>query len=118
MKRTQKNINQEIKDLETQIDDIENIRKHCPKIVELENEIRKIKDAYWEDVKTQREVWRSDIDALRGELIRRKQDNELQISERVKKWLRDYTSGVSFGYKEPKIVWISEDERFVIITSP
>lgn len=116
--RTQKDINQEIKVLEAKIDDIQNIRKHSPELVELESKIRKIKDEYYEKNKVSISCLESDIQALKKELKNKKEGNGIILSERIKKWFREYQSGVQFGYKDPKIVWVSEDERFVIITSP
>lgn len=118
MSRTQKDINQEIKTLESQIDDIQNIRKHRPELVELEEKINKIKQNYREEIETQVSVWNSDIYALKNELKKKKIEGQIQLSERVEKWFRNYKSGIGWGYKEPKIVWISEDERYVIITNP
>lgn len=116
--RTQKEINQEIKALEARIDDIQNIRKYRIEIVKLETRIREIKNEYQEEIKTSVDCWGSDIQALKKELKNKKEDNKLQISERVKRWFSNYKSGIGWGYKEPTIVWISEDERFVIITDP
>ena len=116
--RTQKEINQEIKNLENQIDDTRNLRKHRPEIVELERKIEAIRASYREETETSIACWKSDIEQLKKELKNKKEDNQIQLSEKVKKWFRNYLSGVSFGYKDPKIIWISPDERFVIITSP
>ncbi len=116
--RTQKDIKQDIDTLESQILDIKNVAKHCPEIIELETKARELRNSYWEEIRSQVSVWNSDIDALKKELKNKKEEKQIQISERVQKWLRHYLSGVSFGYNEPRISWISEDERFVIITSP
>ena len=40
------------------------------------------------------------------------------MSETVQKWFDKYIRGIDWGYKEPKIVWVSPDERFAIITAP
>jgi hypothetical protein len=117
-KRTQKQINEEIKAIEAQISDIRDVRKHHPELVELEKKVYEIKQKHYEESQSLINCWDSDIDALKKELKRKKEDNDIQLSERVEKWLRKYLSGVNFGYKEPRIVWISEDERYVIITSP
>lgn len=116
--RTQKDINQEIKNLENQIDDTRNIRKHRPEIVELEKKIQDIRDKYHEETDSLIVCWRSDIAQLKKELKNKKEDGQIQLSEKIQKWFRNYLNGVDFGYKDPKIVWISPDERFVIITSP
>jgi len=118
MSRTQKDINQEIRNLENQIEDTHDIRKNRPEYVELEKKMEKIRREYREETDSQIDVWRSDIQALKKELARKKEDNKIQLSERVQQWFKKYLGGVSFGYKEPKIVWISEDEKYVIITSP
>jgi hypothetical protein len=117
-KRTLKAIQTDIKTLETQLDDIKDIRKHCPELVKLEEQIQKIKENYREEINAQVNCWESDIQQLNKELKDKKEDNKLQLSEKVEKWFRHYKSGVSWGYKEPKIVWISPDERFAIITAP
>lgn len=114
-KRTQKDIKQEIENLDNQIFQI---KKYPSEIIELEKKLYDMKNAHLDEVRPQVNVWKSDIEALKLELRKKKEENQIQLSERVEKWLSKYTSGVSFGYAEPKIVWISEDERFVIITSP
>ncbi len=118
MSKTQKDINQEIKAIEAQIEDTKNIRKHRPEYAELEKKMEVIRAAYREETDSLISCWKSDIQALKKELKNKKEDNKLQLSGDVQRWLRKYLSGVSFGYKEPKIVWISEDEKYVIITSP
>lgn len=118
VKRTLKAIQADIKTLETQLDDIKDIRKHCPELVKLEEQIQKIKEDYREEIKAQVNCWESDIQQLNKELKNKKEDNKLQLSESVQKWFRKYISGIDWGYKQPRIVWISPDERFAIITSP
>lgn len=117
-KRTQKAIQEEINTIEKQLDDIQDIRKHRPELKELEDKIQKIKSDYREEIQSQVNCWKSDIEQLKKELKNKKLDNELQLSEKVQKWFRHYKSGVGWGYKEPKIVWVSPDERFAIITAP
>lgn len=118
MSRTQKEINQEIRNLENQIEDIRDIRKNRPEYAELEKRMEKIRREYREETESQVDVWRSDIQALKKEIARKKEDNKIQLSDRVQQWFRKYLSGVDFGYKKPRIVWISEDERYVIVTNP
>jgi hypothetical protein len=118
MNKTQKDINQEIKAVEAQIEDIKNIRKHRPEYAELEKKMEAIRRAYREETDSLVSCWESDIQALKKELKKKKEENKLQLSEDVQRWFRKYLGGVNFGYKEPKIVWISEDEKYVIITSP
>jgi hypothetical protein len=118
MSKTQKDINQEIKSIEAQIEDTKNIRKHRPEYAELENKMDAIRRAYREETDSLIYCWESDIQALKKELKRKKEDNKLQLSETVEKWFRKYLSGVNFGYKSPRIVWVSEDEKYAIITSP
>lgn len=118
MSRTQKEINQEIRNLENQIEDIRDIRKNRPEYAELEKRMEEIRREYREETESQVDVWRSDIQALKKEITRKKEDNKIQLSDRVQQWFRKYKSGVNFGYTPPRIVWISEDEKYVIITSP
>lgn len=117
-KRTQKQINDDIRAIEAQIDDIRDVRKHHPELVELEKNVYEIKQKHFEESQSLISCWNSDIDALKKELKRKKEENSIFLSENVEKWFRKYLGGVNFGYKSPKIVWISEDERYVIITSP
>lgn len=116
--RTQKEINEEIKALENQIEDTRNIRKHRPEIVELEKKIQEIRNAYWEENQGLINCWQDDIRALKQELQRKKSEKEIYLSEKVQKWFSNYLGGIDWGYKTPRIVWISPDERFVIITNP
>ncbi len=118
MSKTQKDINQEIKAIEAQIEDTKNIRKHRPEYAELEKKMEAIRRAYREETDSLISCWESDIQALKKELKKKKEENKLQLSEDVQRWFRKYLGGVNFGYKEPRIVWISEDEKYVIITSP
>lgn len=118
MSKTQKDINQEIKAIEVQIEDTKNIRKHRPEYAELEKKMEVIRAAYREATDSLISCWKSDIQALKKELKNKKEENKLQLSGDVQRWFRKYLSGVSFGYKEPRIVWISEDEKYIIITSP
>lgn len=118
MGKTQKEINDNIKDLENQIDDIRDYRKQRPDIAKLEEELSVLKNEYRKEISYSLKVLESDIEALKNELKRKKAEKEIYLSEKIQKWLRNYLSGVSFGYREPKIVWISKDERFSIITDP
>lgn len=117
-KRTQKEIKLEIETLEKQIDDIRDIRKQRPDIAALEDQVRAMKQAYIQEIESSVNCWRSDIQYLKKELENRKKDNEIYLSERVREWFRQYKRGIDWGYKEPRIVWVSPDERFVIITNP
>jgi len=117
-KRTQKDIKLEIENLEKQIDDIKDIRKQRPDIAILEDQVRAMKQSYMQEIESSVTCWRSDIQYLKKELENRKKDGEIYLNERISKWFRQYIGGIDWGYKDPKIVWISPDERFAIITSP
>lgn len=118
MERTQKAIKNEIDTLEADIANKKNYRKNCPKIVELEKEIQQLRQQYFEENQSTIDCWESDLEALKDELKKKKSEKALYIPEKLEKWFRKYKSGVSFGYGGIKIIWISPDERFVILTCP
>lgn len=93
MSKTKKEINDNIKELENQIDDISNYRKHRRDIAKIEDELRKLKNDYWEEAQSSINCWQSDIDALKKELKMKKEDSSIQLSEKVQKWFRKYLSG-------------------------
>lgn len=55
---------------------------------------------------------------LREELEDKKLSKRIQLSDYLLEWLKQYMIGIDWGYKNPVIVWHSEDERFVILTHP
>jgi hypothetical protein len=46
-----------------------------------------------------------------------KNNEPIKLSESLQKWFNRYSSGVRFGYGKQilSIIWVSDDERFVII---
>lgn len=116
-KRTQKVIKAEIDALEAEISNKQDYRKNCPKIVELEKEIRQIKEKYFEDNQLTINCWENDLQVLKVELKKKKAEKALFIPEKLEKWFQTYILGIDWGYGGIKIVWISPDERFVILTN-
>jgi hypothetical protein len=114
--RTQKEIKLDIEKIESDIDDIENYRKHIPGYEEMEKKLQALRYKYMEDIRNQVNVWKSDVDALKKEIKNIKLDKELVPSDKISLWFRNYKGGVHWGYGGLKIAWISDDERFVILT--
>lgn len=110
------------KEIKARLKKIEELRKNTwrcndPKYLALINEANKIKSE-WEksqgsvraDLETERKCLESDLRAL-------KEKNELEVPDHLKKWLKEYSQGVDWGYGGLKIRWISDDEKWCIITN-
>lgn len=102
--------------------EIEKLRKnqfHCtdPKYLELINEANKIKQAWYKKQESFREDLNTERKCLESDLIALKEKNELVVPDHIKRWLLEYNQGVDWGYGGLKIRWISEDEKWCIITN-
>ena len=71
-----------------------------------------------EKIEPEEEKLNEKLIKLRKELEDKRLSGKLQLSEKLTQWLRQYMSGIDWGYKNPVVVWHSDDERFVILTHP
>jgi hypothetical protein len=76
----------------------------------IEEKWQKKQQGLREDLETERRCLESDLKAL-------KEKGELKIPDHIKKWLKQYSEGVDWGYGGLKIRWISPDEKWAIITN-
>lgn len=108
------------------------------RIKEIGEEIRNLRRAHWDDKEYIKLIEKANkikeklenkndkkIDKLRNEqsklmeeLEDKKLSKRIQLSPYLLNWLKQYMQGVNWGYKNPFIVWHSDDERFVILTHP
>ncbi len=123
--RTQKAIKEEMEKAQQQLSMLTNPYINSPEIARIKDTIHGLKNQLYDleheyevSIQADAEFLREKIQNLRQELKDIKLRNEFQISDDLKKWFRNYLSGINFGYKSPKIVWASPDEHFIIMTSP
>lgn len=114
---TQKELLAEIKRCEEKIIDLENYRKNIPGFAEAEKKLQNQKYDYLNSIENERLEIREWIRNYNRQISELKKKNELIIPDEIVKWFREYGSGVNFGYNGIKIVWISKDKRWVIITN-
>ncbi len=112
--RTQSIIRKDITELQKEIIDIRGEMFKNKELKELQKKIHFIKEEYDEKAKQCYER----IYKLKEELRKTKEKKLIKIPEYLRDWLVEYQKGVDFGSGELKIVWFSEDGRFVILTRP
>jgi len=59
---------------------------------------------------------RDRIGELKIQLAKIHTQKELSLSYKLQKWRYQYKSGIDWGYSKLKIIWTSEDERYLILT--
>lgn len=110
------------KAIKARLKEIERLRKetwHCndPKYLELINEANKIKAAWQEGQRSIREDLNTERRCLESDLKALKEKTEFKVPDHLQKWLKEYSQGVDWGHGGLKIRWISEDEKWCIITN-
>lgn len=75
-----------------------------------------MKEDYLEQIKPKTDAIRSQKDELEKELRGIKEDKAMRLSVRVQKWFDDYDRGVNFEARKLRIIYIDEDEKYVIIS--
>jgi len=116
-KITQKSIKDQISQTEKEIADLRDIRKNLPEYVALEKKLYKMREDYFDSVHSSINAKEDDVRMLKQQLKRIKAEKELELPERVQHWFDVYERGVNWGYGGIKVVWISDDGRWVIITN-
>jgi|ERR1700723_3547791 len=115
--KTIKSVKEEIACLEAQNEDLKNYRENIDGYSELVHKLWELRNEYQNSVSpkiSQNNQWIRDY---KKELIELQKERGIKISPEIEKWFYKWQSGVNFGYNDPKIVWISDDEKFVIITN-
>ena len=115
-RRTQKQIKKEIEDLKFQISDNRNYIKHIPGYMESYNQLEELKNQYFKNIQSKNNELSTKIKKLNEELVKEKKRKELKLSDRVNDWFGNYENGIDWGYGGLKIIWLSEDENWAIIT--
>lgn len=94
--------------------------KYGKKYQQIEKEYREKQKAFFEEVQPQLQELNTKLENLLEEQRElRKKKEPLKISNRLAKWLREYSRGVDWGYGGLLIREILDpEERFVIITNP
>lgn len=108
---------QEIARLEAKIADLEDYKKHIPGWEERHAKLVAERGNYFKSIEKKREHLMDAIRECKNDIADAKKKNEIEIPDELKQWWRKYGSGVNFGYGGIRIVWISEDKKWVIITS-
>ena len=109
---TQKQIKKEIDILKKSIPNVYNDETY----IKMEQELNKYKNKFNKDNLKKKNSIFILIKDYENQLEELKIKNSLTIPESINKWFNDYKSGVDFGYKGIKIVWISDDNKWVIIS--
>lgn len=84
---------------------------------ELKRKVREHEERWWKKNEAKREELQSQVRLLKDELRAAKESNEIKIPDYIKAWLKEYHYGVDWGHGGLKIRWISEDEKWAIITN-
>jgi hypothetical protein len=85
----------------------------------VQKEYRDKLDAYYKKIRPEKDKIDEEIETLRKELSKRKDDRLPIISKRLEDWLQGYTRGATFGPQGLKIKEILDDkERFVLVYNP
>lgn len=115
MSTTIKSIKAEIIRLETENSQLKNYRDAISGYVELENKLAAMRKEYIEGIAPilqQNNIW---IREYAKYIIEIQKQKQIVLSPKVNQWFTNWKRGVHFGYEDPKIVWISENEEYVII---
>lgn len=117
-KKTQVGIKKEIENIQKQISflsDYWNAPGYAPAIEKAQEYRRK-----WEmSNKDTLESLRNSLREAKQELEALKSKNELMVPDDIAKWFKSYINGIDWGGStKPRIKWISDDKRYVIVTCP
>jgi hypothetical protein len=113
---TKKELKNKINQLE---DDMRNLQSYTniKGYVELSRQIQKMKIEYDMTIQPTINKMYNELNNLKREYSKPVKE-KLVVPTHLQKWLRNWMSGVSFGYNTPYIRWISPDEKYVVITTP
>lgn len=110
------------KDIKARLKEIEQLRKSTWRCTDpdylalikeakvIEEKWQKKQESFRDDLETERRCLESDLKAL-------KEKGKLKVPDHIKKWLKEYSDGVNWGYGGLNIRWISKDEKWAIITN-
>ena len=91
--KTQKDIKDKIKELNKSISDLQDYRKHIPKYCELEKKLFDLKSDYFDKIYLKIDKISKEKTQLISQFFKMKKSKELEISPRLKQWLKDYNVG-------------------------
>jgi hypothetical protein len=123
-KRTIKQIDAEIKEAKEQLStkywykQDETYLKLIKELDEAKKKVREYEIEHYEEAYKNVSEVREIINELESEKQLKKLKNSIVIPPDVQDWFKQWGTGVDWGYGKPKIVWISPDYKYVIITIP
>lgn len=116
-KITQTELKKKIYDLKEEIEDIRNFRKHIRGYREMEEKLQNLRNEYFESIRDQVTALESDIRVYERQIKEAQQARALELPDNVRRWFSVYAKSMDFGYGGLKIVWVSENGRWIIITN-
>lgn len=113
---TQTEIKKRIKETEAEL---QKLRGHPTdaEYLELKRKVVEYQNKWWLKNKEKRDELQNQVYLLKDELRAAKEAREIEVPEHIQDWLKEYHRGVDWGYGGLKIRWISEDEKWAIITN-
>ena len=106
--------------------EIENTEKQISELEVLPTDVQDLYDAYIKarndhcnSLKPKKDSLQNYIYECRGKITEIRNNNKpFELTQDLKNWLRQYQSGVNFGYGGLKFAYIHPSNQYAIITNP